>query len=83
MKIKVVVLFCILFGLSFVAGSAQVPQFTTHRVDVTTGISDGVSVEVTGNLKEGDRILISSATSSATPASGGGFGLPGIRLGGG
>ncbi|HET7377308.1 MAG TPA: HlyD family efflux transporter periplasmic adaptor subunit, partial [Anaerolineae bacterium] len=26
-------------------GNAQVPQFTTHRVDVITGISDGVSVE--------------------------------------
>jgi HlyD family secretion protein len=50
------------------------------RVDVTTGFTDGDLTEVSGNLQPNDRVYISAPP---TRQQGGGFGLFGLRIGGG
>lgn len=47
---------------------------TQEQVKVTAGVSDGVNVAITSGLKAGDRAVVSGATASATPQSGGLFG---------
>jgi HlyD family secretion protein len=50
------------------------------RIDVTTGLTDGDLTEVSGNLQPNEAVYISAPP---TRQQGGGFGLFGIRLGGG
>ncbi len=49
------------------------------RVDVTTGFTDGNLTEVSGNLQQGERVYLSAPPTQQNR----GFGLFGIRVGGG
>jgi multidrug efflux pump subunit AcrA (membrane-fusion protein) len=51
-----------------------------QRVDVNTGYSDGGLTEVAGNLQPGTRVFISAPP---TQQQNRGFGLFGVRVGGG
>jgi multidrug efflux pump subunit AcrA (membrane-fusion protein) len=52
------------------------------RVPVTIGYSDGTNVEIkSGELQEGDRVIIAEST-SARAARSGGAGAPGLGGGG-
>jgi len=56
------------------------PAGNATRVDVTTGYTDGDLTEVSGNLQPGERVYLSEPP---TPQQNRGFGLFGIRVGGG
>ncbi|HEY4723630.1 MAG TPA: HlyD family efflux transporter periplasmic adaptor subunit, partial [Anaerolineae bacterium] len=59
-------------GGSYVEVVNQNEQQTgSHRVNVTLGLSEGTQVEVAGDLKDGDRVLISVAPRRTTSFFGG------------
>jgi HlyD family secretion protein len=43
---------------------------TTTEVDVQTGLSDGVSTEITGGLSAGDTVITTPSTTTTTPRGG-------------
>ena len=54
----------------------QVPSAdgkTTSEVDVQTGLTDGVNIEITSGLKAGDKV-VTTASATTTTRSGGLFG---------